>query len=89
MWSSQQIARYGLCLTAMAFQRGNAMVLLHGYTHCSRNKTNVGNEEQGREGPATAREEHQGNGGHERVDAPKWVLQLVGHEGTAFRDDGV
>ena len=34
MWSSGQIARHSLCLTATAVQRGNAMMMLHGYTQC-------------------------------------------------------
>jgi len=36
LWSSEQIARYSLCLTATALQRGNAMMMLHGYTQCRR-----------------------------------------------------
>jgi hypothetical protein len=59
MWSSEQIARYSLCLTATAIQRGNAMVMLHGYAHCRRNRANVRSEEQGRERTAMmAGEEH-------------------------------
>ena len=36
MWRSEQIARYSLCLTATALQRGNAMMMFHGYTQCRR-----------------------------------------------------
>ncbi len=47
MWSSEQIARHSLCLTATAVQRGNAMMMLHGYTQCRRAKTDTGRERTG------------------------------------------
>ena len=44
MWSGEQIARHSLCLTATAVQRGNAMMMLHGYTQCRRAMADTGNE---------------------------------------------
>ena len=44
MWSGEQIARHSLCLTATAVQRGNAMMMLHGYTQCRRAMADTGHE---------------------------------------------